>query len=80
VKFFAEARERADFAAWARTNAAPQRDPERRAVTVVLPLGDIGSAPLRALGRLARRFGDGTLRATEGLTVVGAAELLRPFA
>jgi sulfite reductase beta subunit-like hemoprotein len=60
----------AGFDAWARTNAAPQRDREFRAVTVTLPLGDIDTAQLRAIGRLARELGNGTLRATNEQNLV----------
>jgi sulfite reductase beta subunit-like hemoprotein len=58
------------FAAWARTNAVSQRDPEFCAVTVTLPLGDVDTSQLRALGAIARELGDGTVRATNEQNLV----------
>ena len=61
---------RAGFEAWARTNAAPQRDGVHFAATVTLPLGDIDTTQLRAIGRLARELGNGTVRATNEQNLV----------
>jgi sulfite reductase (NADPH) hemoprotein beta-component len=52
------------LAAFERTNVRPQRQPGYAAVAVTLPLGDVTSAQLRALGRLAVAHGDGTVRLT----------------
>jgi sulfite reductase beta subunit-like hemoprotein len=66
----AGAEPRSGFVTWARTNAAPQRDADHCAVTVVLPLGDIDSTQLRALCRLAKELGNGTVRATNEQNLV----------
>jgi len=61
---------RPGFEAWARTNAAPQRDPGFVAVTVTLPLGDVDSNQFRAIARWSREFGNGTVRATNEQNLV----------
>jgi sulfite reductase beta subunit-like hemoprotein len=58
------------FAAWERTNAAPQRQEGYAAATVTLPLGDITADQLRAVARLARELGNGTARVTNEQNVV----------
>ena len=60
----------AGFAQWAATNARPQRQQGYRAALVQLPLGDVTSDQMRALGAIARQFGNGTLRATDDQNVV----------
>jgi sulfite reductase beta subunit-like hemoprotein len=52
------------FAHWVRTNTFEQAQPGYYGATVQLPLGDITSSQLRAVGALAREFGSGELRAT----------------
>jgi sulfite reductase beta subunit-like hemoprotein len=68
------------FAHWQRTNAHPQRQAGYRAVVVQLPLGDITTDQMRALGRLAREHGNGTLRATndQNLVLPSVAEAALP--
>lgn len=61
---------RPGFDAWVRTNAAPQRDAAFASVTVTLPLGDVDSDQFRAIARLAREFGNGTVRATNEQNLV----------
>src|SRR5581483_12098016 len=61
---------RPGFEDWARTNASPQRDPGFAAVTVTLPLGDVDTSQLRAIGRLAHELGNGTVRATNEQNLV----------
>jgi sulfite reductase beta subunit-like hemoprotein len=58
------------FAEWAATNVRPQRQDGYRAAIVQLPLGDITTEQMRALGAIARRFGNGTLRATDDQNVI----------
>jgi sulfite reductase beta subunit-like hemoprotein len=52
------------YLAWAATNVFDQKQPGYAGVYVRLELGDLTSAQLRALGKIARVFGDGTLRLT----------------
>jgi sulfite reductase beta subunit-like hemoprotein len=59
-----------DFAHWKRTNTRPQKQPGYRAAVVLLPLGDFTSDQMRALARLARTHGNGTLRTTNDQNVV----------
>ena len=61
---------RPGFEAWMRTNASAQKDPGHVAVTVTLPLGDIDSDQFRAIARLAREHGNGTVRATNEQNLV----------
>jgi sulfite reductase (NADPH) hemoprotein beta-component len=60
----------AALAAFARTNVVPQRQEGFVAVHVVLPLGDVTSAQLRALGALSRAYADGAARLTREQNVV----------
>ena len=60
----------AGFARWEATNTRPQAQAGHRTVLVQLPLGDVTSDQMRALGGIARRFGNGTLRATDDQNVV----------
>jgi sulfite reductase beta subunit-like hemoprotein len=60
----------AGFEHWRSTNTRPQRQPGYRAVLVQLPLGDITSDQMRALADVARRYGNGTVRATDDQNVV----------
>jgi sulfite reductase beta subunit-like hemoprotein len=55
---------RATFAAWKRTNVRPQRQAGFTSVVVQLPLGDVTVEEMRRLAALVRRYGNGTLRAT----------------
>jgi len=48
----------------------PQSQAGYRTVLVQLPLGDLTSEQMRALGEIARRFGNGTMRATDDQNVV----------
>ncbi|TMA38041.1 MAG: nitrite/sulfite reductase [Deltaproteobacteria bacterium] len=61
---------RADFAHWQRTNTRAQRQPGYRAAVVKLPLGDIGADQMRAVARLAREHGNGTVRTTNDQNMV----------
>jgi sulfite reductase beta subunit-like hemoprotein len=58
------------FARWSGTNVRPQKQAGYRTALVQLPLGDLTSDQLRALAAIARRFGNGTLRATDDQNVV----------
>lgn len=49
---------------WLRTNAIPQKQAGYRVVTVKLPIGDVSSEQMRALGKIARSFGNGEVRTT----------------
>jgi sulfite reductase beta subunit-like hemoprotein len=61
---------RPGFAHWARTNTRPQQQAGYRAVIVQLPLGDMTSDQMRAIARLVRADGNGTLRATDDQNLV----------
>jgi sulfite reductase (NADPH) hemoprotein beta-component len=61
---------RPGFGPWKTTNVRPQRRAGRVAVLVQLPLGDVTSEQMRALGRIARQYGNGTLRATDDQNVI----------
>jgi sulfite reductase beta subunit-like hemoprotein len=52
------------FARWKRTNAFAQTQPGYHVATVKLPLGDASAEQLRAVAELSRKFGNGTVRAT----------------
>src|SRR5262249_45171650 len=52
------------------TNTHPQRQPGFRAAVVQVPLGDVTSAQMRALGGLAATHGNGTLRTTNDQNLV----------
>ena len=52
------------FARWKRTNAFAQTQPGYHVATVKLPLGDASAEQLRAIAELSRKFGNGTVRAT----------------
>src|SRR5262249_22149425 len=52
------------FARWKRTNTIEQKQAGYRAALVKLPLGDITGTQLRAVADVARRFGNGEVRAT----------------
>jgi sulfite reductase beta subunit-like hemoprotein len=54
----------AGYLAWHASAVFTQKQAGHSAVYVRLPLGDVTSAQLRALGRLATRFGDGSVRLT----------------
>jgi sulfite reductase (NADPH) hemoprotein beta-component len=54
----------AALAAFVRTNVRPQRQPGYVVVEVVLPLGDVTAAQLRAVADLAGAHGDGSVRLT----------------
>ena len=54
------------YAAWKRDNVVKQRQPGFNAVTVLLPLGDITSAQLRALAENVQSHADGRARLTIG--------------
>jgi sulfite reductase beta subunit-like hemoprotein len=55
---------------WLRTNTERQRQAGYRRVTVTLPVGDITSDQLRRVTALARKFGNGTVRATNDQNLV----------
>jgi sulfite reductase beta subunit-like hemoprotein len=52
------------YLAWRASSVTEQRDDGYAAVYVRLFLGDMTSTVMRALGRIATRFGDGTVRLT----------------
>jgi sulfite reductase beta subunit-like hemoprotein len=54
--------DRAAFETWRSTNVVPQKVDGYAAVLVRLALGDIDATQFRVLARLARSFGDGTIR------------------
>ncbi|HJQ85571.1 MAG TPA: nitrite/sulfite reductase, partial [Candidatus Binatia bacterium] len=58
------------FDHWARTNTRPQRQAGYRAALVQLPLGDLTTDQMRAVARLAREHGNGTLRTTNDQNLV----------
>src|SRR5881296_3876558 len=59
-----------EFAHWFRTNTRAQRQPGYRAAVIKLPLGDITADEMRAVARLAREHGNGTLRTTNDQNLV----------
>lgn len=52
------------FDRWAATNSRPQQQAGFRTAMIQLPLGDLTSDQMRGIARLARTYGNGTLRAT----------------
>lgn len=56
--------EGATYLSWRSSSVVAQKDPAYAAVYVRLLLGDITSDEMRAVGRLADDFGDGTVRLT----------------
>jgi sulfite reductase beta subunit-like hemoprotein len=52
------------FARWKRTNALAQTQTGYHAAIIKLPLGDASAEQLRAVAALSRKFGNGTVRAT----------------
>jgi sulfite reductase beta subunit-like hemoprotein len=59
-----------DFAHWQRTNTRAQKQPGYHAAVVQVPLGDVSSDQMRALARLAREHGNGTIRTTNDQNLV----------
>ena len=55
---------------WLRTNVRPQKQAGYSMVTVTTVLGDLTSAQMRELGRLALAFGDGSVRITSDQNAV----------
>jgi len=55
---------------WRRSSTRPQQQPGHRAVLVELPLGDITADQMRAIAKLARTLGNGTVRATNDQNLV----------
>jgi sulfite reductase (NADPH) hemoprotein beta-component len=53
-----------------RTNVKAQRQAGYSLVTVTVPLGDLSSGRLRAVARLARDFGEGSIRTTSAQNLV----------
>ena len=58
------------FAGWAATNVRPQRQAGYKSVLVQLPLGDLTTEQLRAVGAIARKFGNGTCARTDDQNIV----------
>jgi sulfite reductase beta subunit-like hemoprotein len=58
------------FDHWQRTNAHAQKQEGYRAALVTVPLGDLTTAQMRALGRLSVEYGNGTLRLTNDQNAV----------
>jgi sulfite reductase (NADPH) hemoprotein beta-component len=52
------------FLEWLETNIRHQRQPGYAIVTATLPLGDVTAAQMRAVARIAERYGDGAVRTT----------------
>ncbi|HUK57501.1 MAG TPA: sulfurtransferase TusA family protein [Nitrospiria bacterium] len=52
------------FATWLKYNVLRQKQPGYNLVTIKIPLGDIKSAPLRAVADICERFSDGYIRVT----------------
>src|SRR5439155_19889904 len=59
-----------EFAHWRRTNTRAQKQPGYRAAMVQIPLGDITADQMRAVARLARAHGNGTIRTTNDQNLV----------
>jgi sulfite reductase beta subunit-like hemoprotein len=59
-----------EFAHWQRTNTRAQKQPGYRAAVVQVALGDVTSDQMRAVARLAREHGNGTLRTTNDQNLV----------
>jgi len=59
-----------NFAHWQRTNTRAQKQPGYHAAVVQVPLGDVSSDQMRALARLAREHGNGTIRTTNDQNLV----------
>src|SRR5213596_1429038 len=66
----APARPLPEFAHWQRTNTRAQKQPGYRAALVAVPLGDITADQMRAVARLARAHGNGTIRTTNDQNLV----------
>jgi sulfite reductase beta subunit-like hemoprotein len=66
----AETRSDEKYRQWLRTNTEPQRQPGYRRVTAALPIGDVTAEQLRRLAELSRRYGNGSLRATNDQNLV----------
>jgi sulfite reductase beta subunit-like hemoprotein len=66
----AASRPNAETEHWMRTNTHAQKQAGYRAAVVQLPIGDVTSDQMRALARLSREYGNGTLRATNDQNVV----------
>lgn len=58
------------FARWKRTNAIAQTQAGYHVATIKLPLGDASAEQLRSVADLARKFGNGTVRATNQQNLV----------
>jgi sulfite reductase (NADPH) hemoprotein beta-component len=58
------------FARWKRTNTLEQIQGGYRVVTIKLPLGDASAEQLRAIAEVSRKFGNGTVRATNQQNLV----------
>ncbi len=52
------------FEVWRATNARPQKQAGYSVVTITCPLGDLTSAQMRAVADVARKYTQGTVRAT----------------
>lgn len=59
-----------EFSRWMETNVWPQKQANRLAVWVTLPLGALQKGQFSALANLARRYGDGTLRTTPTQNII----------
>ncbi|MGE0392120.1 MAG: nitrite/sulfite reductase [Vicinamibacterales bacterium] len=53
-----------NYARWSETNVRKQKQPGFYAATVRLPLGDMTAGQMRAIGLIARAYGDGEVRVT----------------
>jgi len=59
-----------ELARWRLVNTRPQGQPGMRACFATVPLGDLSADQLRALGRIAVKYGDGTVRLTDQQNVL----------
>jgi sulfite reductase beta subunit-like hemoprotein len=58
------------FARWKRTNAVAQTQHGYHVATIKLPIGDASAEQLRAIAELSRKYGNGTVRATNQQNLV----------
>ena len=58
------------FARWARTNVRDQKQAGYMCAWLRIPVGDVTSDDMRLIARLAREFGNGTMRATNDQNIL----------
>ena len=67
-----------NYARWAETNVRKQKQAGYYAATVRLPLGDMTSGQMRAIGLIARAYGDGEVRVTPQQATVEYVRVVIP--